>query len=128
MIEKGLEQKSHRVKGIQENFEKGYVKVKKKKKWKWRRMPINSKRGKKRFQWKKDTTNAKSQHQKKSSFMSFGVSRIKPLVSSKVFRSIIHHRKSWIYIMTYVKRILIFEINKVICHFLHNDKRKRVDE
>ena len=34
MIEKGLEQKSHRVKGIQENFEKGYVKVKKKKKWK----------------------------------------------------------------------------------------------
>jgi len=29
MIEKGLEQKSYRVKGIQENFEKGYVKVKK---------------------------------------------------------------------------------------------------
>jgi hypothetical protein len=31
--------------------------------------------------------------------------------------------------MSYVKRILIFEINKVICHFLYNDnKRKRVDE
>jgi hypothetical protein len=26
--------------------------------------------------------------------------------------------------MTYVKRILIFEINKVICHFLHNDNKK----
>ena len=31
--------------------------------------------------------------------------------------------------MTYVKRILILEINKVICHFLYNDnKRKRVNE
>jgi hypothetical protein len=31
--------------------------------------------------------------------------------------------------MTYVKRILIFDINKVICHFLYNDnERKRVDE
>jgi hypothetical protein len=27
--------------------------------------------------------------------------------------------------MTYVKRILIFEINKVICHFLHNDNKKK---
>jgi len=26
--------------------------------------------------------------------------------------------------MTYVKRILIFKINKVICHFLHNDNKK----
>ena len=55
-------------------------------------MPINSKRGKKRFQWKKDTTNAKSQHQKKkiSSFISFGVSRINPLMSSK--------RLDWLFI------------------------------
>jgi hypothetical protein len=31
--------------------------------------------------------------------------------------------------MTYVKKILIFDINKVICHFLYNDnKRKTVDE
>jgi hypothetical protein len=31
--------------------------------------------------------------------------------------------------MTYVKRILIFEVNMVICHFLYKDnKRKRVDE
>jgi hypothetical protein len=31
--------------------------------------------------------------------------------------------------MTYVKRILISEINKVICHFLYKDNnRKRVDE
>jgi len=44
-------------------------------------------------------------------------------------RLIIHQRKSWICIITYVKRILIFEINKVICYFLYNDnKRKRVDE
>jgi len=50
---------------IQENFEEGYVKAKEKKKKEWneRRMPINSKR-KKKFQLKKDTTNAKSQHQK----------------------------------------------------------------
>jgi hypothetical protein len=71
----------------------------------------------------------KSTQKKKSSFMSFGMSRIKPLVSSKKFRLIIHQRKSWICIMTYIKRILIFEINKVICHFLYNDnKRKRVGE
>ena len=63
------------------------------------------------FQLKKDTANAKIQ-QTKSSFMSFGVSKIKPLVSSKKkFRLIIHQRKkSWICIITYVKRILIFEI------------------
>jgi hypothetical protein len=31
--------------------------------------------------------------------------------------------------MTYVKRILIFENNKVRCHFLYYDnKRKRIDE
>jgi len=29
MIEKGLEQKSHRLRAIQENFEEGYVKAKK---------------------------------------------------------------------------------------------------
>jgi len=60
--------------------------------------------------------------------MSFGVSGIKPLVFKKIIL-IIHQRKSWISIITYVKRILISEINKVICHFLYNDnKRKRVDE
>ena len=37
------------------------------------------------------------------------VSRIKPLMSSKFFRLVIHQRKSWICIMTYVNRILIFE-------------------
>jgi hypothetical protein len=46
MIEKGLEQKSHRLRVIQENFEEGYVKAKK---WKGRRIPINSKRGKRGF-------------------------------------------------------------------------------
>jgi hypothetical protein len=31
--------------------------------------------------------------------------------------------------ITYVKRILIFKVNKVICHFLYKDNnRKRVDE
>jgi hypothetical protein len=66
---------------------------------------------------------------KKSSFMSFGVSRIKPLVSSKKILDSLFIRESWICIMTYVKRILIFEINKVIYHFLYYDnKRKRVDE
>jgi hypothetical protein len=31
--------------------------------------------------------------------------------------------------ITYVKRILIFEVNKVICHFLYkHNNRKRVDE
>jgi hypothetical protein len=46
-------------------------------------MPINSKRGKMRFQLKKDIANAKSK-KKKSSFMFFGVSKIKPLVFSKI--------------------------------------------
>ena len=57
--------------------------------------------------------------------MSFGVSRIKSLVSSKKIRLVIHQRKSWICIMTYVKRILIFEINKVICHFLYKDNERK---
>jgi len=69
----------------------------------------------------KDTTNAKGI--KKSSFMSLGVSRIKPLK----IRLIIHQRKSWICIVTYVKRILIFEINKVICHFLYKDNERKRD-
>jgi hypothetical protein len=47
MIKKGLEGKSHRLRAIQENFEESYVKVTKK--WNGRRMPINSKRGKRGF-------------------------------------------------------------------------------
>ena len=50
MIRKGLEGKSHRLRAIQEIFEEDYVKKKKKKKeWNGRRMPINSKRGKRGF-------------------------------------------------------------------------------
>jgi predicted ribosome quality control (RQC) complex YloA/Tae2 family protein len=55
MIRKGLEGKSHRLRAIQEIFEEGYVKKKtkkkkrKKKEWNGRRMPINSKRGKRGF-------------------------------------------------------------------------------
>jgi hypothetical protein len=53
------------------------------------------------------------------------VSMIKPLM----IRLVIHQGRSWIFFMTYVKRILIFEVNKVICHFLYKDnKRKRIDE
>jgi hypothetical protein len=29
--------------------------------------------------------------------------------------------------MTYVKRILIFEINKVVCHFLYKDNERKKD-
>ena len=44
----------------------------------------------------------------------------------KWLRLVIYQRKSWICIMTYVKRIMIFEVNKVIYHFLYKDnKRKR---
>ena len=52
MIRKGLEGKSHRLRAIQEIFEEDYVKKKrrrKKKEWNGRRMPINSKRGKRGF-------------------------------------------------------------------------------
>jgi hypothetical protein len=53
MIRKGLEGKSHRLRALQEIFEEGYVKIKKKrrkkKEWNGRRMPINSKRGKRGF-------------------------------------------------------------------------------
>jgi len=53
------------------------------------------------------------------------VSMIKPLMS----RLVIHQERSWICFMTYVKRILIFKVNKVICHFPYKDnKRKRIDE
>ena len=68
----------------QENFEEGYVKAKKKKK-----------EGKKKVKWKENALSIlrrakgghnkcqKSTPKKKSSFMYFGVSKIKPLVSSK---------------------------------------------
>ena len=53
------------------------------------------------------------------------VSMIKPIM----IRLIIHQGRSWIFFMTYVKIILIFEANKVICYFLYKDnKRKRIDE
>jgi hypothetical protein len=29
--------------------------------------------------------------------------------------------------MIYVKRILIFEVNKVICHFLYKDNKRKRD-
>jgi len=80
---------------------------------------------KKRFQLKKDTTNAK----KKIKLHVFRCVYDKAFSVFRKIRLIIHQRKSWICIITYVKRILIFEINKVICYFLYNDnKRKRVDE
>jgi hypothetical protein len=42
---------------------------------------------------------------------------------------VIHQRRIWICIMACVKRILIVEVDMVICHFLYKDnKRKRVDE
>ena len=127
MIRKGLEGKSHRLRALQEIFEEGYVKIKKKEEKRKSGMEggcLSILRGAKEVSMEERHNKCQKSTPKKSSFMSFGASRIKPLVSSKVFRSIIHHRKSWIYIMTYVKRILIFEINKVICHFLHNDNEK----
>ena len=46
-----------------------------------------------------------------------------------MIRLVIHQITSWICIMIYVKRILIVEVNMVICHFLYKDNnRKRVDE
>jgi len=83
MIEKGLEQKSHRVKGIQENFEKGYVKVKKKSGNEGECLSIL--RGAKEVSMEERHNKCQKSTPKKSSFMSFGVSRIKPLVSSKKF-------------------------------------------
>jgi hypothetical protein len=60
--------------------------------------------------------------------MTFGIYDKAPDVI-RWLRLVIHQRKSWICIMTYVKRILIFEVNKVICRFLYKDnKRKRNDE
>jgi len=51
MIRKGLEGKSHRLRALQKIFEEGYFKkkIRKKKEWNGRRMPINSKRGKRGF-------------------------------------------------------------------------------
>jgi hypothetical protein len=59
--------------------------------------------------------------------MTFGIHDKAPDVI-RWLRLIIHKRKSWICIMTYVKRILIFEVN-VICCFLYKDNKiKRNDE
>jgi len=107
-IMKKKRKRNQGVKGIQENFEKGYVKAKKKK-WNERRMPINPKKGKGSFNWRK-THQMPKVNTKKSSFMSFGCVYDKSFNVFKKIRLIIHQRKSWIYIMTYVKRILIFEI------------------
>ena len=38
-------------------------------------------------------------------------------------RLVIHQRKSWVCIMIYVKRILIVDVNKVICRFLYKDNK-----
>jgi len=60
--------------------------------------------------------------------MTFGIHDKTPDVN-RWLRLVIHQRKSWICILTYVKRILIFEVNKVICCFLYkHNKRKRNDE
>ena len=78
----------------------------------------------KRFQLKKDVAYAKSQYKKIPSYKHcLLVSMIKPLM----IRFVIHQRKSWICIITYVKRILIFEVNKVICHFLYKDNKRKRD-
>jgi hypothetical protein len=46
-----------------------------------------------------------------------------------ILRLVIYQRKSWICIMTYVKRILIFEVNKVVSRFLYKDNKiKRNNE
>ena len=83
MVRKGLEGKSHRLRALQEIFEEGYVKIKKKKEEKRKsgmegECPINTKKGERRTQQMPEVNT-----KKKSSFMSFGVSKIKPLVSSK---------------------------------------------
>jgi deoxyribodipyrimidine photolyase len=119
---RGLKEKNHRLMACEKTLRKA---MKKNKRWKGIRMPINSKKGKRSFNGKKTQQMPKVNTKKKSSFMSFGVSRIKSLVSSKKIRLVIHQRKSWICIMTYVKRILIFEINKVICHFLYKDNERK---
>jgi hypothetical protein len=60
--------------------------------------------------------------------MTFGIQDKAPDVI-RWLRLIIHQRKGWIFIMTCVKRIMIFELNKVICHFPYKDnERKRNDE
>ena len=57
-------------------------------------MPINSKRGKRGFNGRKTQQMPKvNTKKKKSSFMSFGVSRIKPLVSSKFLDSLFIREK-----------------------------------
>jgi hypothetical protein len=80
------------LRAIQENFEEGYVK---KKKSGNEGECLSILRGaKKGFNGRKTQQMPKvNTKKKKSSFMSFGMSRIKLLVSSKFFRFIIHQRK-----------------------------------
>jgi len=91
---------------------------------------LSSLEGQKRFQLRKDTANAKSQYQKKywATNMSYDIYD-KAFACLQIIRLVIHQRRIWICIMACVKRILIVEVDMVICHFLYKDnKRKRVDE
>ena len=72
-----------------------------------------------------------SEHQKSipEKILSYKHCLLVSMIKTLMIGLVIHKGRSWICFMIYVKRILIFEINKVICHFLYNDnKRKRVDE
>jgi len=91
-------------------------------------MPIESRKDKKSFNQGKTQPMSKVDKKKRATNMTFGIQDKAPDVI-RWLRLVIHQRESWICIMTYVKRILIFEVNKVICHFLYKDnKRKRNDE
>jgi hypothetical protein len=78
------------LRAIQENFEEGYVKAKKSGN---EGECLSILRGAKEVSMEERHNKCQKSTPKKSSFMSFGVSRIKPLVSSKFFRFIIHQRK-----------------------------------
>jgi hypothetical protein len=92
-------------------------------------MPIKSRKDKRSFNQGKTQQMSKVNKKKYwAANMTFGIHDKAPDVI-RWLRLVIHQRKNWICIMMYVKRIMIFEVNKGICHFLYKDnKRKRNDE
>jgi len=77
------------LRAIQEKFEEGYVKKKSGNEGEC----LSILRGAKEVSMEERHNKCQKSTPKKLSFMSFGVSRIKPLVSSNFFRFIIHQRK-----------------------------------
>jgi len=113
--------KGYRLRVIQENFEEGYVKAKKK--WKWRRMPINSKRGKRGFNGRK--TQQMPKVKKKIKFHIFWCVYDKASDVFKKIRLVIHQRKVGLAIWPMLREFWSLKLTRLYVTFSTMTKRER---